>query len=69
MQNKMISRLYRYLVKVLGFKGDIRVTNGRVWLTFEGGKLDVGPLAIGEESLAARAVSELPIQWTDELDD
>lgn len=69
MTNNIISRLFRYLVKVLGFKGDIRVKDGRVWLTFEGGKLDVGPLAIGEEALAARAVSELPIQWTDELDD
>lgn len=69
MANNIISRLFKYLVKVFGFKGGIFVKDGRVWLTFEGGKLDVGPLAIGEEALAARAVSELPVQWTNELDD
>ena len=69
MKKNTINHLFKYLVKVLGFKGDIRVQNGRVYLTFEGGAVDVGPLAIGEEALAARAVSELPVQWTNELDD
>lgn len=69
MTNNTISRLYKYLVKVFGFKGDTLVEKGRLSLTFEGDKVDVGPLAVGEEALTVRAIAALPVQWTNELDD
>ena len=69
MANNMIGRLSQYLKQVLEFKGNILVKEGRLWLTFGDNVLDVGPLAIGEEALAVRAAAELPIQWTNELDD
>lgn len=69
MKNNMINHLFKYLVKVFGFKGNVLVKEGRLWLTFGDNVLDVGPLAIGEEALAARAAAELPVHWTDELDD
>ena len=70
MSSSIVQKLYKQLVATIGFNGSLRVVDGRyvAYTRSWSEHADLGPTSYGVEAAFDKAVRDLSVAYTDELD-